>query len=87
MTLTGDKLRLLRLARGMKQRELAGKMGIRQQRISVLENSPGISAEQTKKIFAVLKLSKPEAEKIFKEPTIYKKRRKGKRRGYACLLS
>lgn len=66
MKFTGEKLRLLRQARRMKQGELARKMGIKQQRISALENSDEISKEQEIKIFATLKFSKQEAETIFK---------------------
>lgn len=80
MKFTGEKLRLLRQARGMKQGELARKMGIKQQRISALENSPEISNEQVKKIFAALKLSKQEAEAILgvlhiSRPAINEKKR------------
>ena len=62
---TGKKLRLLRIARQIKQKEMARKLGVTQQRYSALENSSAITEEKFKAILKILKVSKPEAEKIF----------------------
>lgn len=63
---TAEKLRLLRQAKQMKQKEMARKLGISQQRYSALENNEKISEEKTKRILSALCLSKKEAEKILK---------------------
>ena len=62
---TGEKLRLLRSTKQIKQNEMARMLGISQQRYSALENSPAISEEKEKLILNVLKYSKQDVEKIF----------------------
>ena len=84
--LTGEKVRFLRLAIGIKQWELAGKMQISPQRISALEISEKISEKQTQRIIKALNLSKKQSEELLKMFTPPNKRKKGKRRGYAILL-
>lgn len=62
---TGKKLRMLRIFRQIKQKEMARGLGITQQRYSILENSSKIPDERAKEILAVLRFSKKEAAKIF----------------------
>ena len=61
---TGKKLRLLRIARQIKQKEMARKLSITQQRYSALENSAEISKKKTQAILAILKFTAYEAETI-----------------------
>ena len=63
--LTGERLRLLRQARQIKQKEMARIMGISQQRYSMLEKSKKISDWQSGKILTVLKFTTADVENIF----------------------
>ena len=63
--LTGVQLRLLRQARGLMQKELAGRMNIAQQRLSILEKSKNsISDTCARKALNALKFTKKEAMKF-----------------------
>lgn len=64
--LTGEKIRLLRQARQIKQKEMARLMGISQQRYSALEKSEKVNGEHAEKILALLKFTVAEVETIFK---------------------
>lgn len=63
--LTGEQLRLLRQARQVKQKEMARKMGISQQRYSMLEKSKRISDTHVEKLLSILKFTLADVEKIF----------------------
>ncbi|MET0393615.1 MAG: helix-turn-helix transcriptional regulator [Chitinophagaceae bacterium] len=61
---TGEKIRLLRITRHVKQSEMARRLGISQQRYSALENSGFISEEKQVLIMNVLKYSMQDAQRI-----------------------
>lgn len=61
---TGEKIRLLRITRHVKQAEMARRMGISQQRYSALENSSTISEEKQEMIMNVLSYSRQDAQRI-----------------------
>jgi transcriptional regulator with XRE-family HTH domain len=61
---TGDQLRKLRQIKGIKQEDLAKRLGIKQQRYSVLENSKKVSEEKQRLILQALNYSSEEANKI-----------------------
>lgn len=63
--LTGEKLRLLRQSRQVKQKEMARIMGISHQRYSMLEKSKKINDGQSVKMLAVLKFTTADVENIF----------------------
>lgn len=64
--------------RGMKQRELARKMDVKQQRISALENGPQLTAAQIQKACIALNLSKKEVKTLLKlfTPPLKKRNKK-----------
>jgi len=62
----GEKLRLLRQSRQIKQTEMADRMGISQQRYSILEKGKTISNSQYEKILLLLKYTAADVEIIFK---------------------
>ena len=64
--LTGEQIRLLRQARQLKQKEMARRMGISQQRYSALEKSEKVNGEHAQKILSLLKFTVAEVESIFK---------------------
>lgn len=61
---TGEKIRLLRITRHVKQSEMARRLGISQQRYSALENSHSVSEEKQQRIMDVLSYSRQDAQKI-----------------------
>ncbi len=65
--LTGKQVHLLRLLKGLPQKELADKINVKQQRISVIEKNHRIlSHNLTKRVLAALQFSEKEAKNILK---------------------
>lgn len=60
---TGQKIRILRILRQVRQTEMARKLGISQPSYSALEKRSKISEKRAKEILAILKFSKKKAEK------------------------
>lgn len=65
-TLSGHQLKLLRLARQVKQKNIAQFMNVSQQRYSALEKNKEINALHAAKALAALKLSVADVERILK---------------------
>jgi transcriptional regulator with XRE-family HTH domain len=62
--ITGEQLRILRQLHNIKQEGMAHLLGIKQQRISVLEKCEKLSKEKTEKVLSVLNLSMSEAQSM-----------------------
>jgi len=63
--LTGKQVLLLRLVKGLAQKELADKINVNQQRISVIEKKTRIlSKNLSKRVLTALQFSEQEAKNI-----------------------
>ena len=61
---TGEKLRLLRILRGMKQQSIAEQMGISQQAYSKLENRKTITERSLKRVLDLLKCTQADLDEL-----------------------
>ena len=61
---SGKALKIMRLARGLTQQQLADKLGIRQQAISKMERHERIGRKKIVQIISILNFSKQELEEV-----------------------